>query len=132
MPLSANLLKLESSFLPRAKRVTSRSNVATEKRISKKKFWRPIVPAPKCPAPNCPAPKRTRPNINYLHVLTLEVVLIMFFFSSNNVFNVISLCDYVNNVFISCFSELDRPRKLVWSPRPQGLLIRMRKISNCI
>ena len=27
----------------------------------KKKFWRRIVPAPKCAAPECPAPKRTRP-----------------------------------------------------------------------
>ena len=36
MPLSANLLKLESSILPRAKRATSQHNVATEKRIKKK------------------------------------------------------------------------------------------------
>jgi len=27
----------------------------------KKKFWRPIVPSPKCPVPKCPAPKRTDP-----------------------------------------------------------------------
>ena len=33
MPLSANLLKLESSILPRAKRATNRNNVATEQRI---------------------------------------------------------------------------------------------------
>ena len=33
MPLSVNLLKLESSILPRAKRATSRNNVATEQRI---------------------------------------------------------------------------------------------------
>ena len=26
----------------------------------KKKFWRRMVPAPKCPAPKCPAPKRRR------------------------------------------------------------------------
>ena len=51
MPLSANLFRLESSILTRAKRATSRNNVATEKRIPPKKFWRPIVPAPKCPAP---------------------------------------------------------------------------------
>ena len=31
MPLSANLLRLESSILTRAKRATSRNNVATEK-----------------------------------------------------------------------------------------------------
>ena len=37
MPLSANLLKLESSILPRAKRATNRNNVATEQRIKKKK-----------------------------------------------------------------------------------------------
>ena len=36
MMLSANLLKLESSILPRAKRATNRNNVATEKRIEKK------------------------------------------------------------------------------------------------
>ena len=36
MPLSANLLKLESSILPRAKRSTNRNNVATEQRIKKK------------------------------------------------------------------------------------------------
>ena len=67
MPLSANLLKLESSILPRAKRATNRNNVAAEQRIWKKKFWRRMVPAPKCPAPKCPAPKcpapkRTRPE----------------------------------------------------------------------
>ena len=61
MLLSVNLLKLGSSILPRAKQATSRNNVATEKRIPKKKFWRPIVPAPKCSASKCPAPKRTRP-----------------------------------------------------------------------
>ena len=33
MPLSANLLKLESSILPRVKRATNRNNVATEKLI---------------------------------------------------------------------------------------------------
>ena len=59
MPLNANLLKLESSILPRAKRATNRNNVATDNE-SKKKFWRRIVPAPKCPAPNCPAPNRRR------------------------------------------------------------------------
>ena len=32
MPLGANLLKLESSILTRAKRATNRNNVATEKR----------------------------------------------------------------------------------------------------
>ena len=36
MPLSANLLKLESSILPRAKQATNRKNVATEKQIKKK------------------------------------------------------------------------------------------------
>ena len=36
MPLSANLLKLESSILPRAKRATNLNSVATEKRIKKK------------------------------------------------------------------------------------------------
>ena len=56
MPLSANLLKLESSILPRAKRATKRNNVATEQQ--KKKFWRRIVPAPKCPAP-----RRRRRNV---------------------------------------------------------------------
>ena len=59
MPLSANLLKLESSILTRAKRATNRNNVATEKRI-KKMFWHRIVPATKCPAPKYPAPKRRR------------------------------------------------------------------------
>ena len=39
MPLSANLLKLESLILPRAKRATNRNSVATEQRIWKKKFW---------------------------------------------------------------------------------------------
>ena len=33
MPLSANLLKLESSILPRAKQATNRNNVAAEQRI---------------------------------------------------------------------------------------------------
>ena len=33
MPLSANLLKLESSILPRAKRAANRNNVASEQRI---------------------------------------------------------------------------------------------------
>ena len=33
MPLSATLLNLESSILPRAKRATNRNNVATEQRI---------------------------------------------------------------------------------------------------
>ena len=28
--------------------------------LKKKKFWRPIVPAPKCPVPKCPTPKRRR------------------------------------------------------------------------
>ena len=32
MPLSANLFRLESSILTRAKRATNRNNVATEKR----------------------------------------------------------------------------------------------------
>ena len=32
MPLSVNLLKLESSILPRAKRATNRNNEVTEKR----------------------------------------------------------------------------------------------------
>ena len=36
MPLSANLLKLESSILTRAKRATIRNNVATEKRSQEK------------------------------------------------------------------------------------------------
>ena len=67
MPLSANLLKLGSSILPRAKRATNQNNVATEKRI-KKKFWHPIVPAPKCPAPKC-----TRPQI--IAVLRCSIVL---------------------------------------------------------
>ena len=43
MPLSANLLKLESSTLPRAKRATNRNNVATEQRNKK------IVLAPNSP-----------------------------------------------------------------------------------
>ena len=43
MPLSANLLKLESSILPRAKRATNRNNVATEQRV-KKKFLAPNSP----------------------------------------------------------------------------------------
>ena len=60
MPLSANLLKLESSILPRAKRATNLNNVASEQRSLKKKFWRRIVPALKCPAPKCPALKRRR------------------------------------------------------------------------
>ena len=41
MPLSANLLKLESSILPRVKRTTNRNNVATEKRIQQKKVLAP-------------------------------------------------------------------------------------------
>ena len=44
MPLSVNLLKLESSILPRAKRATNRNNVATEKRIYKKKVLAPDSP----------------------------------------------------------------------------------------
>ena len=43
MPLSANLLKLGSSILPRAKRATSRNNVAT-KNESKKNVLVPDSP----------------------------------------------------------------------------------------
>ena len=47
MLLSANLLKLESSILPRVKRATNRNNVASER-------------CSEATAPNCPAPKRRR------------------------------------------------------------------------
>ena len=40
MPLSANLFRLEFSILTRAKQATNRNNIATEKQIWKKKFWR--------------------------------------------------------------------------------------------
>ena len=40
MPLSANLSKLESSILLRAKRATNRNNVATEKRS--RQFWNAV------------------------------------------------------------------------------------------
>ena len=44
MPFSANLLKLESSILPRVKRATSRNNVATKKTNLKKKVLAPDSP----------------------------------------------------------------------------------------
>ena len=44
MLLSANLFRLESSVLTRAKRATNRNNVATEQRIYKKKILAPNSP----------------------------------------------------------------------------------------
>ena len=61
MPLSANLLKLESSILPRAKRATSRNNVATEKTNPKKKVLAPDSPGAEMSGAEMATPKRTRP-----------------------------------------------------------------------
>ena len=73
MPLSANLLKLESSILPRAKRATNRNNVASEQQIYKKKFWRRKVRRRIVQCRNggaeLAAPKRTRPEILNYHCL---------------------------------------------------------------
>ena len=62
MPLSANLSKLGSSILPRAKRATNRNNVATEKQI-KKKVLAPDSPGAEMSSAETAAPKRTRPII---------------------------------------------------------------------
>ena len=61
MPLSANLLKLKSSILPRAKRATNRNNVATDKRIQKKKVLAPDSLGAEMSSAETAAPKRTRP-----------------------------------------------------------------------
>ena len=60
-PLSANLLKLESSILPRAKRATNRNNVDTEKTNLKKKVLAPDSPGAEMSIAQTATPKRTQP-----------------------------------------------------------------------
>ena len=97
MPLSANLLKLESSILPRAKRATNRNNVATEQQIKKKKFWRRIVRAPKCPVPKCPAPNRRRRNVPDPSIVTRLPVKVFSFDFCQITYHVILLLTFSNN-----------------------------------
>ena len=61
MPLSENLFRLESSLNPNASEASNKPKQRSYRKTNlKKKFWHPIVPAPKCPTPKCPAPKRQR------------------------------------------------------------------------
>ena len=70
MPLSANLFRLESSFLPRAKRATNRNNVATEKR--NKLFF----------------------SVEFFFLLIFEIYMKDFYFSSYG-----HCCDVITPIF---------------------------------
>ena len=51
-------------FNPTASEASYKPKQLSYRKINlKKKFWRPIVPAPKCPTPKCPARKRWRQNV---------------------------------------------------------------------